>query len=1340
MKKRASFFRKGITTKLLAVNLLICIAFGLVTAVVFFSFSHIKSELKKIFAEEVIRIVGNARTGRELARVLADTNLLVSTFYGKEEFLKTGGESLIRKTDAVIQGSSDERLKESLKMFMHNVRQVLEQCAEVNRIRGETEETDRKLDNTLTALREHITGKIFDLTLEGMDASGMKQISVLVPGYLETLLRINVRFNRLGPEYFELPPEEKEHPIFTLLDDLDSRLRTLTASDPEIAEYGRQLLDDVGKYKESVFRFHDAAAELRLRLERTEHEKENLLTLMSETDSSIAKTTENAASALTKLISGSATGSLMIFLATLPTLIFAFFISQSVRTSLSHVILGLRKAFERVADASGHVNSASQQLSADTSEQAASLEETSASLEEIASMTRLNADNAGRVNLIMKTSARDIETASLIVSRLTCFIKEISESGEQIRRIIQTIDEIAFQTHLLSMNAGVEAVRAGGRAGAGFAVVAAEVRKLALQSADSARSTADIIENTVTMMHDGSKLVSSLGSAFGRVEDGSRKVGELIGEIAAASDEQSRGIDYLNNAVADMDKVVQRNAAHAEELAATSGEMNAQAGYVSRFVRELSALVGANGVVAERSKFLSLFSNIKGDAAGAFSAAVTTLPLAVGYGILVFSPLGQHYAPQGAAAGIYSAVLCGFFAALFGANEIQITGPRAMLMLVLMSVVTDLADSPYLVPISADSRYGLVAGLVAVCVFIGGIFQVILGVLRFGNVIKYVPHPVVAGFTNGIAVLLIVRQINPFSGADISTGVIGSLSGRIQPLTLAVGLTTLTAFFLSKRFIRTVPATLTGLAAGTVLHYIFAAYFSHSSLGPAVGNLCFQLPRPDIFLNLFYSEYFSHIQMFLPDLLIPGLVLGLLGSTETLLNAVTCGNLTGKQYDSHRELVGQGIGNIIAAFFGALPAAGSVARTLANFRAGARTSLSGMLCSIFIFLMMILLGPLIGKIPLSVIAGILISVGIGLFDSWTVGFIRKGKNPFKQHQAIMLSFFAALAVTAVTVGLSPTAAAGVGVLAASLLFAWKRGKTVIRRGYFGTQFHSKKMRTSEQIEILEKEGNRIAVFELQGPVFFNSAENAVLHIESFIKKADYFILDMKRVSAVDITGATLILQFGARLEKEKKYLLISYLKENLSLWEFFEIMDMKKLSDNTVFFQDTDGAAEWAEEHLLSVLSRSAAVCAQIRPEDMDIVKNFTQRELADFQEKLRCRTYRKGEAVFREGDPGKDLFLLTKGSVTVKVRLPESDRFRRLFTFTPGVVFGEVALLDGKPRSADVWAEEETEVFRLSLEDFDVLRKEKPEIVIKLLLNIAKEFSRNLRRISDEVRAMENG
>ncbi|MDM8552223.1 cyclic nucleotide-binding domain-containing protein, partial [Desulfobacterales bacterium HSG2] len=132
-------------------------------------------------------------------------------------------------------------------------------------------------------------------------------------------------------------------------------------------------------------------------------------------------------------------------------------------------------------------------------------------------------------------------------------------------------------------------------------------------------------------------------------------------------------------------------------------------------------------------------------------------------------------------------------------------------------------------------------------------------------------------------------------------------------------------------------------------------------------------------------------------------------------------------------------------------------------------------------------------------------------------------------------------------------------------------------------------------------------------------------------------------------------------------------------------------------------------------------------------------RELDDFRQKLIRQTYKKGEPVFREGDPGEDLFLLTKGAVTVKVRLPESDRFRRLFTFSPGVIFGEVALLDGKPRSADVWAEEDTEVFRLSLHDFDILRREKPEIVIKLLMNIAKEFSRNLRRISEEVRTMED-
>lgn len=1343
MKKSASLFRKSITTKLLAVNVLICIAFGLVTIVAYFSFGHIKNQLKEIFAQEVSQIVDNAHLGRELARVLADTNLLISTFYGKkEEFLKSRGEYLVAKTTSLITKSTDARLGNALNGFAQKVRRVLEQCGTVNLMRREIETTVQKLDATLTSLRETISAKIFDLALEGEDTSGMKQMSVLVPGYLETLLRMNVRFNSLGLEYFESPAEEEGHPIFTLAEDIHSRLQTLTASEEDIANYGKQLMADVLKYKESVLLFHEAAAELRVRRDQMDTEREVLLTMMADIDGSIAKATEEAAEVLAKQISGSTTGSLLIFFGTLPTVLFAFFMSRSISKSLHRVIRGLQRAFEHVAAASGHILSASQQLSEDTSEQAASLEETSAAIEQMASMTRKNAENASHADHIMKDSDRDIKETSDSIRRLTRFFEEISEASEEARKIIKAIDEIAFQTNLLALNASVEAVRAG-QAGAGFAVVANEVRSLAMRTTDAAKNTAVIIENTVRKVRSGSALVSESNEAFTRVETGANQVSELVGEIATASNEQSQGIGQVNGSVTEMDLVVQRNAASAEELAATSRKMNAQAGYMNRFVQELATLVGKEGKEAEKAEITYLFSNLKGDLLGALSAAVMTLPLAVGYGIIVFAPLGPEYAPRAAVTGICSAVFAGFFAAFLGKNAVQITGPKAMLMLVLASVVADLAASPH-IPTSADSRYIVIAGLVSVCVFIGGIFQVIIGMFRFGNLIKYIPHPVVAGFTNGIAILLIAKQIGPFLGTDINASFVSILNQTegIHPLSICVGLITLAAICLSRRFIKAVPASLTGLGAGAFLYHIFAAYTYTSSLGPVIGVICFEWPLPDIFLQLFSAGGIEKVRIFLPDLLIPGLALGLLGSMDTLLSSVTSDNLTGARHNSNRTMIGQGVGNIVASLFGALSAAGSVPRTTANFRAGARTPFSGMMCSFFIFIMMMTLGSIIGNIPIVVIAGILMAVGISMFDKWTINFIRKLKKPVKvKHQReVQINFLIILMVTAVTVGVNLNVAVGISMAAAFALFISKRGKPTTKRKYTGDQFHSKKMRSQEHIEILEQEGQNIVIFELQGPLFFESAENLAKEIEDSMENAAYCILDMKRVNVIDSTGASIILQqIGKSVKKEGKYLLISYLKENRALREFLEITDVVRTLGKKLSFPDTDRALEWAEGHLLACSSQSEKICVEISPEEMNIVKGFTSQELSDFKQKLIRQTYKKGDPVFREGDPGEDLFLLTKGAVTVKIRLPESDRFKRLFTFTPGVIFGEVALLDGKPRSADVWAEEDAEVFRLSLDDFDVLRRQKPEIVIKLLMNIAKEFSRNLRRISNEVRAMED-
>ena len=176
------------------------------------------------------------------------------------------------------------------------------------------------------------------------------------------------------------------------------------------------------------------------------------------------------------------------------------------------------------------------------------------------------------------------------MGNLTTSMEETSKASEETSKIIKTIDEIAFQTNLLALNAAVEAARAG-EAGAGFTVVADEVRNLAMRAADAARNTADLIEGTVKRVKDGSELVVKTNEAFTEVAGSTGKVGELVGEISAASNEQAQGIEQVNNAVAEMDKVVQQNAANAEESASASEEMNAQAEQMKGIVKDLLALV-----------------------------------------------------------------------------------------------------------------------------------------------------------------------------------------------------------------------------------------------------------------------------------------------------------------------------------------------------------------------------------------------------------------------------------------------------------------------------------------------------------------------------------------------------------------------------------------------------------------------------------------------------------------------------------------------------------------------------------------------------------------------------
>jgi len=250
----------------------------------------------------------------------------------------------------------------------------------------------------------------------------------------------------------------------------------------------------------------------------------------------------------------------------------------------------LNQGADEVSAAADQVESASQNLAEGASEQASTLEETSSSLEEMSSMTRQNADNANQAKSLMAEVATIVAKVNGHVSQTAAAVQEAMQTSEATGKIIKTIDEIAFQTNLLALNAAVEAARAG-EAGAGFAVVADEVRNLAMRAAEAAKNTSGLIENTIATVTKSRDLTEETQQAFKENVEISAKVGSLVEEIAAASQEQAQGIGQLNKAVAELDRVIQQTAASAEESAGVAEQMNDQAGQMKAFIGDLTVLI-----------------------------------------------------------------------------------------------------------------------------------------------------------------------------------------------------------------------------------------------------------------------------------------------------------------------------------------------------------------------------------------------------------------------------------------------------------------------------------------------------------------------------------------------------------------------------------------------------------------------------------------------------------------------------------------------------------------------------------------------------------------------------
>ncbi|MEM7592073.1 MAG: SulP family inorganic anion transporter [Cyanobacteria bacterium P01_A01_bin.83] len=482
--------------------------------------------------------------------------------------------------------------------------------------------------------------------------------------------------------------------------------------------------------------------------------------------------------------------------------------------------------------------------------------------------------------------------------------------------------------------------------------------------------------------------------------------------------------------------------------------------------------------------------NIRGDLFGGITAAVVALPLALAFGVS---------SGAGAIAGLYGAIIVGFFAALFGGTPSQISGPTGPMTVVVATVFSGVAAD--------NSENGLAIAFTVI--MLGGILQILFGLMRLGKYITLMPYTVISGFMSGVGVIIIVLEIAPFLGHEVSANVVESISQYPKFFTqanladTALGILTLLIVFCCPRFItRIVPSPLVALIVGTTVAIFIGNYFSDTGLR-LIGDIPSGLPSlqlPTIDISQLRS-IFGY-----------GLMLAVLGSIDSLLTSLVADNITQTQHNSDRELIGQGIGNLISGLFGGLPGAGATMRTVINVKSGGRTPISGMIHALVLLVIVLRAGELTANIPEAVLAGILIKVGIDIID-WS--FIRRA------HQISLKATGLMYLVLFLTVFVDLIIAVTMGVFFANLLTVKSLSDIQSNKVKAITNPDDDLELNIAERHILKQAEGKILLFNLTGPMSFGAAKTISQRM-GIVRKYEILILDLSDVPLLGVTASLAI--------------------------------------------------------------------------------------------------------------------------------------------------------------------------------------------------------------------------
>lgn len=722
--------------------------------------------------------------------------------------------------------------------------------------------------------------------------------------------------------------------------------------------------------------------------------------------------------------------------------------------------------------------------------------------------------------------------------------------------------------------------------------------------------------------------------------------------------------------------------------------------------------------------------NWKGDLTGGLVATIMSLPEAMAYGVLIFSAIDSALVAEGLLAGLIAVTLANIGSAIVLGNPIISSSPFSLVTLMIASQLPVFLGYFFPPGQLTPLEHETLLGLVFFSIFLAGFFQIIFGKFHLGDLVKFVPQPVVSGLFNGTAILILQGQVQNLLGIENQT----QFWLHLKPLNIGIGLLTWASIEVGNRRLKKIPPALLALGIGISTYYILQNLGYSNQLGPTIGKIPKNMPLPTALLPIVQLATTPQFWQYLPHLILFALGLAVTASIGTLIACIAGDEVQARRTNANHELVGQGIGNMLAATFGGIMSSGSPSRTVANYQYGGRSRLSKVFIGLFSLVAIWFLAPWLGLLPQVVLAGLLISLAFSLLrkKTWHQMVDLFSHNSMKrQRSAVNLIISLTVSIFLIWQGILPSL--GMGLLFSLLHFVIRMGRGIVTDYRRGNEKHSFAIRSQEEFDELTRNGQCIHILHLQGSLFFGTADQLAVQIEEITHEgAHWIVLDLTEVVELDDTGNNIMAQLINRCRSNGVEFAFavrteSTLSELLTASGLLEVIGVEQV------FPSLNHALAWAEDQFLERHLPDTQILKENALQTVSAFRKIDEDHMIKIQEYLTWHEMPAGSQLIEQSSMEDWLIILVRGRVRVELRSNLDEKPRTVSYLCSGRLIGEFAFVDHAPRSASVITECEVAYWQMNYPDFLKLQQEDYWAAHQLMQGIAKEISTKLR-ISDQM------